>query len=470
MTGEFLRRFIRWVIRCLLLSVISLLLLIILAIVWIWYLHRPPHYAITPPTIPAHNAFDYFMRAGHSLNRQQDLYRFTISLDKSGILILDNEKVKKRQQHPLAYSKQTTLLSREIPSVLPSILAANQQALCLIREGLQYDYVRPLDLYNRPISKSEHPRDVVCLSYCRRLLEVNAFYQFNHADAFSAANALIDYLQLSILLMNFHEDYSDKGLLQLKSLSDRLTVQQAREIVARLENMSERRPSFAEFRARAKPYILYDMNGYLEIISHIDRDFNKNYYGEYHLPQFHQDQFDERSPIISLLEAWTVPNKSVPGRADRYLSECICVARKPFNVHASYPSPPTDVYNWLWFGSEELVNKQLSCLSWGFQQDGLMLTIALRGYYREQHRYPDALEELLRGHWLQRLPVDPFTQQGTIGYRKQGASFELYCAGPDGKDDGGKRIRSRYMRLDSRRDMVYGIHTQVNFEVGGGRL
>lgn len=101
------------------------------------------------------------------------------------------------------------------------------------------------------------------------------------------------------------------------------------------------------------------------------------------------------------------------------------------------------------------------------QNDLLYLGLAIQAYRAERGSYPEKLEGLVPGY-LARLPEDPFAPGSPFRYRRKGATFLLYSAGPDGRDDGGlpatSRLRARSPRggvpyeitADSRGDLVAG--------------
>lgn len=68
----------------------------------------------------------------------------------------------------------------------------------------------------------------------------------------------------------------------------------------------------------------------------------------------------------------------------------------------------------------------------------LLANTALRGYRAEHGAYPARLDDLVPGY-LKHVPVDPFDLR-PLRYRRQGDSYRCWSVGPDGKDDGARRI------------------------------
>jgi hypothetical protein len=67
----------------------------------------------------------------------------------------------------------------------------------------------------------------------------------------------------------------------------------------------------------------------------------------------------------------------------------------------------------------------------------LLLTLALRAYYLDNHKYPDSLSQLCPAY-LPTLPKDPFTVNKDFRYKGATISYKIYSIGPDLKDDNGK--------------------------------
>jgi len=68
----------------------------------------------------------------------------------------------------------------------------------------------------------------------------------------------------------------------------------------------------------------------------------------------------------------------------------------------------------------------------------LIAELALRASQAEQGHPPADLAELV-GKYMTQVPLDPFGARSLV-YRSQGANWLLYSLGPDGVDDGGKRM------------------------------
>jgi len=68
---------------------------------------------------------------------------------------------------------------------------------------------------------------------------------------------------------------------------------------------------------------------------------------------------------------------------------------------------------------------------------GLITTVAVLGYNKENSRYPESLSELVKAGLLKKLPMDPFSDKALV-YRRTDDKFTLYSVGLNFEDDGGK--------------------------------
>jgi len=453
-----IRRIFRKILRIVLKVVAVFAVLTLLLFGWAWYLNRPPHYSITPPAVPAINALTFLQRASDARRYGDELREIRPDWYKG--------KLHRSQQ----------------PQALNVLLEENRTSLQLIREGMEHQYVIPLD------PQSSWDKNNACSSRaysavydCRKLSEINALYRFQTADSRSAANALVDLIQFNTRT-GFGRYYHLNGYYQLEAISNRLSVTEANAVVARLEQIASTRPSFADSLRLEKPYTLYNIVSGLSLeksdveVEGIDRWKTNRWF--FAIPMITPSPLEDRSQLVNQFYNWTVPNAKVPGITDRYLTKCIRVAEKPFSSHTAYPSPPHDIVNWSCFSWDELDTDHLQWLMWQFHHDGVMLSLALHGYRREHGQYPVELEKLVTEKWIRKLPADPFTQHDTFLYRTERKTFTLYSRGPDGKDDHGKPITNqltpsrrrtaeeavslKYMvHVDSNGDILYGINKRV---------
>lgn len=69
----------------------------------------------------------------------------------------------------------------------------------------------------------------------------------------------------------------------------------------------------------------------------------------------------------------------------------------------------------------------------------LLTQLALHAWRQENGAYPPSLAQLVP-EILTAVPLDPFTADQPLRYRREGDGYRLYSAGPDGDDDGGRPL------------------------------
>ena len=94
--------------------------------------------------------------------------------------------------------------------------------------------------------------------------------------------------------------------------------------------------------------------------------------------------------------------------------------------------------------------------------DLLLLQLSLHAYELEHGKYPVKLDELMP-KYLANAPMDPFTSGAEYKYNRRSNGYMLYSVGPDLKDDGGKAVvcanpKFRYVVGSDKGDIVAGFN------------
>lgn len=127
------------------------------------------------------------------------------------------------------------------------------------------------------------------------------------------------------------------------------------------------------------------------------------------------------------------PKPWLYGRIDAYFRSCEREMGKPFPARR-FPPPPED---WL-FPTADHRNVSLNLTESLNGLRMLRVELALQEFRQRFGRYPAGLAELETA--ISMAPqLDPFTGR-PFGYRNVGNHYLLYSMGPDGVDDGGRRI------------------------------
>lgn len=74
------------------------------------------------------------------------------------------------------------------------------------------------------------------------------------------------------------------------------------------------------------------------------------------------------------------------------------------------------------------------------QREATLTILAALRFQKENRKYPDTLDELVKTGHLTKLPDDPFSN-GSLTYKKTADGFLLYSWGSNLKDDGGQVVR-----------------------------
>jgi hypothetical protein len=76
------------------------------------------------------------------------------------------------------------------------------------------------------------------------------------------------------------------------------------------------------------------------------------------------------------------------------------------------------------------------CLRGKALGEALETVVALLRHKADIGKFPESLEELVRGNYISKLPIDPYGPS-TLVYRRTNGNFTLYSRGVDFEDDGG---------------------------------
>lgn len=252
------------------------------------------------------------------------------------------------------------------------------------------------------------------------------------------------------------------GRRSLLDLADRISLDQAKEEILRLDCWSFQRPGLDKTFAAEKRdtqagladvyarWNVLEAPWYLKIISQDKHDVLR--------------PWQEQAKVCASL--LTVSKQDVLKANARYMDAMTTWSNlpRPFDVPA--PAVPSDPMNGLFAsGYENVVHRDLD------NRTGtalLLVKLALRAYYLSRGTYPATTYQLEREGFLYEDPADPFapTYGNPFHYRKTKTGYLLYSVGPDGKDDGGRPINNRYadgtykpwMERDSKGDVVLGVN------------
>ncbi|HEX8834525.1 MAG TPA: hypothetical protein VF719_10010 [Abditibacteriaceae bacterium] len=79
--------------------------------------------------------------------------------------------------------------------------------------------------------------------------------------------------------------------------------------------------------------------------------------------------------------------------------------------------------------------------------------LGLHAYRKDKGVYPPTLDALVPAY-LTKAPFDPFTENQTLRYARQGRRYKLWSVGPDARDDGGRPVMDAAAKTAKARYMV----------------
>ena len=371
---------------------------------WFRGLDVNPSITVPTPTMPVHNAYDYFVAAGKA--HTEDKWA-------SGDYFKDNSPA------ALAAKKQ--------------LLAKNATAFRLLHQGFQYPYLAP------PVRSyyADVFRDYAKDRSLARVLALKANVDAQTGDWNSSINASLDAIQMgeemphggTLISMLVGVALESIGRKQAWGAVDHLDASQARAAERRLEQIRALHIPFADTLQES------EWSGQASL-----------------LEIMHAKAWGESGPMVSedgmaasFQNAVTVTRihltskRTIIANYTRYMNQSIANSHQPYAAHLPPPTIPNDPINQMSFSGYDINSSRLRETLADTQNTLLLTMLALRGYKLEHGAYPTSLSALVP-QYLKAVPADPFALSGPLRYKLQGAKYLLYSVGPDGKDDGGQPI------------------------------
>jgi len=313
------------------------------------------------------------------------------------------------------------------------ILAANQDALRLVRVGLTQDYYQPPNrnvLAEFPYLKGY--RNVA------RLLALDANARFARGDRAGGASSALEGVA-------FGEQIARGGSLIPRLVSvacqaivrrplwlnlNRLDAQTARRSARHLEDLAARRIPMADTLTEEK-YVLQ---------TSLAQIFSGEYFKNQPMTPAKDEEDGEEERRLPPGMLYAIEPKAQTYRdATVYMDALIALSQKPYAKRGSGPTLPRGIINAILLpASDTFLFRQTA--SEETQTALLTAALALRAYQAEHGgALPADLQALVAGGYLRRVPADPFAPHGA-SLRFKTVTGTLYSVGPDGKDNGGKAI------------------------------
>lgn len=369
-------------------------------------------YRAKASTMPeaSQNAFDYFNLAGQMVHK---------------------------------YNGDDTLVTSKDPAYDSALIAENEQALEIMREGFGYPYSRSQITYSTRLPYLSGYRTL------SKMLVVESRVRARAGDVAGAANSGLDAIELgemmpsgNAIIGSFVGNTCDSfGRGAVWAQMQNLTASQALAIDERLIGIeSQRLPLSASIQSeegavRSWPWApgpAAERDSYLAFLAQWEQVADEPYGARPALPappEASDPLTDEEKRLVANPDGSTPPNPTV---ADMEIAN------------------PGLVKIWLRYIVDEAYTRELE------------VALALQAYRLDTGSYPGSLSDLVP-HYLPNVPDDPFAAPNTpLCYKNNGDSYLLYSVGPDGADNGGHPIlggrpgQMPPISLESRGDIAAG--------------
>ena len=445
--------------KFLLVSLGTIAALVVGISLWLHILDTDPVIAIPAPTMPAHNARDYFIEAANGV----------VDEGKISFVNWQPEKLpKKSPASPLRLRHFGPSGNMYIysPEQKAALVTENSVALQALQQGFRYSYQElPMRSF-----KTETPHYAQFRSLSR-LLELQSQVKAAKGDWNGSMNAALDAIQMgeeiphggTFMGMVIGVFCQTQGRCHAWTAIGHLSSTETKASIKRLQHISTRHVRSADIFGEEKRAF---QGATLELMR------KKDWAGEL-LSAVEDDGWGHRDGLQRVLATAlirTTGKRKIMTNFTNYMNRCVADASLPYAAHLAETPHPTDLYN----GLISTYYAKARTLEVGAEtQNALLLTaLALQAYKLEQGRYPMTLAALVPVY-LKELPSDPFALSSALSYKLQGAKFLLYSVGPDGNNDGGQPIfdvkkekpsagvlfDQRYrVKAESKGDIVAGVN------------
>ena len=352
-----------------------------------------------------------------------------------------------------------------------SVVEENREALALIREGLRHPFQYP-ELHR--VLMGEGESHFGSFRMLARLLSLEAKIHLADEHVDQSMDSVINCLELGrkignrspfIVALTGIATYGI-GVETAPEIIPSLSKSELSEAIRRLESLSEIPLDMAEIFAAERRHSLKHLESVfsepdwrLRLAESEQMYLDDSWYGEAGFTLWQRIQMRLRS--------WRYHKEKIVGAFERMTWAVREILEEPFSEREGrFPTPgrplPTSLSETF---IESVPKVWFSALVTQTAHEGLLATLALEAWRKENGEYPEELEDL-RTDLLQSLPRDPFTDGQPLQYRREGDDYVLYSIGPNGEDNDGQAMKRpdgpperRYLpRDDLTGDLVAGVN------------
>ena len=369
---------------------------------------------------PEKNAFNYYRRAGDSLQNLQLMLKF-----------YDSNVTK-----PDLNEKRALVLE-------------NTQALTILREGFAYPSRFPV------IKSFDEPMPyLVKFRNLARLMKLEAEVKATDGDWPGANDICLDIVYLGkdiqqgapIIGCMVSIACQVIGRKPAWEYLHRLNPAQSRQAIKRLQAIDADSAPFIDVLAIERDAVLTTF-----------RELRDN--PESFRQVIEENSGDKLDVPVEIME--TVGRQITEGALAEYsahMDKLIAMAQTPFHAWQPLPAPKNKLVEIFLIDFRKAGFRVLSNQT----QNRLMLVShALNAFKAEKGQYPKSLASLCP-EYLHELPLDPFGKNQPFRYRVTKTGYLLYSIGPDARDNGGKAVmgkdKSHLVYDQSKGDIVAGVN------------
>jgi hypothetical protein len=441
------------------------LALVAAAFFWLWWIDRDPNIRVPEPRMPSPNAFTSFRVAGLMLTNDEEVGKAL----RHRRLVTNPSRTLSRQDggNRAGSSKRAEAEDVPTPAEQERILERNSRALRLLRAGFDFEYREP------PARSFRHvfPHYATFRSLAR-LLALEAMVHERHGRIAQANASDLDAVDLGMRIRNgapiigalVGYACSAIGRTGLWERLDRMSAAEARQALARLDRIEQRRIPVG---LNLEEEMWFGVAGLLEVMR--DRQWRWKL-GD--LITAEPEQYDRSLRQYGMFVAMLPFSKS--DIIHRYMGNL----GEEIHRAGLYPDSPVEYRQDLRDPLNQMLLPVFSSVifkdAYDRAETGLLrVSLAVRAFRLERGRLPSSLAEIERPGYLYSVPRDPFARESAttlryLRYAVRSGHPIVYSVGPDFSDNGGAPIGSkrpneseisRTVTQDSVGDIVAGINT-----------
>lgn len=253
-----------------------------------------------------------------------------------------------------------------------------------------------------------------------------------------------------------------RGLLEV---SDKLSPDEARAAVARLETILSRRSTMTDALTEEKWATQAELDRWFRTKNwwQIAQSFPQDAGLE---DEEHKPSFTDRTRFALGLMRYTKTEVAESHR--RYMDAIIAQSQLPYDRARPEPTIPPDYLNQILM--PVFVQANFRDVETRAEYALLLGKLAVSAYLKQTGHKPTDWNALVQSGYLHAAPVDPFAKNGTDPLRYDPltytqVAFRIYSVGPDGKDNGGTPIppdkdnrTRRWIQASDNGDFVLGVN------------